>query len=265
MPDKTVYNIYISTNVGNIRQNNEDNFAVNSISRSLEKLNENLIGQAVPQPFMCAVFDGMGGEACGEAASEISAVIAGQLYEYLRKKPEKILSVMKEYVRFCNLEIQKELKKNNSTRGGTTFAMAYIYDDIVYTFSIGDSRIYLYSDGKLQQISKDHTLAMKKYYANIFTLEEALNSPDKHKLTDYLGVSQDRQISAECYPEFKLRNGDKLLLCSDGLYDMCSDKEIAEILAEAKDKKSLQLVKKAISNGGEDNITCIVIEREESV
>ena len=140
--------------------------------------------------------------------------------------------------------------------------MAYCCDGIIKTFSLGDSRIYLYSNNFLRQISNDHTLAVKKYLANIYTMEEAKASPDKHKLTAFLGLDEEhRNKKAEHYPDIKLEQDEKLVICTDGLYDMCSDDEILEMLKNNDENLTANLVNKALEKGGEDNVTCMIIER----
>ena len=140
-------------------------------------------------------------------------------------------------------------------------ALAYIRDGFVYGYSIGDSRIYWLHEGKLFRISKDHTLAMRKYEANIYTKEEAENSPDQHTLTLYLGIGDAEELTPEIYFPFRLFTGDKLLICSDGLYDMASAEEITQTLVSSTNPAN-DLVALALKNGGGDNVTCIVLQLE---
>ena len=99
---------------------------------------------------------------------------------------------------------------------------------------------------------------------NIFTKEEAEASPESHMLTLFLGMNNDdNNAGAEVYNPVTLNKNDKLLICSDGLYDMCSDKEIADILSVPNQPYTLQLVNAALDKGGIDNITCMVIEATE--
>jgi protein phosphatase len=101
----------------------------------------------------------------------------------------------------------------------------------VHSFSLGDSRIYFYREGIIAQITDDHTLANKKLKANLFTREEAENSPESHVLTKYLGMNcEENELFAERYRPFRLNPGEKLIICSDGLYDMCTNDEICDTL-----------------------------------
>ena len=143
--------------------------------------------------------------------------------------------------------------------------MVCIYNGVVYPFNVGDSRVYFYSeDGEFKQISVDQTLAMKKLMNNIYDEETAKNSPDSHKLTSFLGVDS-RGIGLKAVPStpFNMGNG-KIIICSDGLTDMCSDEEIKTVVFSSK-YPSKDLVAKALQNGGKDNVTCVVISRDESV
>lgn len=255
------YNIFISTNVGKVRTKNEDNFIVNSAIRPADKEKLNLRGLATPEPVLCGVFDGMGGESNGELASRLCAEEAQELFKSIQETVEFTDEFIDVFVANANLKVVSEIENTLKRRGGSTFAMVYIEDAVVSPYSLGDSRIYLYRDNQLLQISQDHTLAMKKYNANIYTLEEALASPDSHKLTSFIGVdTEDQGLVSAKYEKIHLMSNDKILICSDGLYDMCTNTEIAEIMAEDSDTISGDLVKAALRNGGVDNITCLVIE-----
>lgn len=258
------YNVYLSTNKGLVRSDNEDNYAINTVVRNLNDKEKNIRGLNGEQPLVCSVFDGMGGEAHGDLASKIAADCAVRLYKRLKNGTDSITKEIFSFVRESNDAIVTTIGSDDSSRGGSTFVSVVINRDIVYPFSLGDSRLYLYRNGTLTQITNDHTLAMKKYRANIYTLEEALSSSDSHKLTSFLGLDLgDGVLEPEVYTPFVLENNEKLLLCSDGLYDMCSDDEILQIMSSKSKTISLRLVDKAIENGGVDNVTCMVIERSE--
>lgn len=256
------YNVYVSTNVGKVRRENEDNFAVNTTIKSINSKNQNIRRKAISEPLMCSVFDGMGGESNGEEASEIAALVSVEFFKYIKKSGKFIEKCIDSFVGESSNEIIKAGNEKKVKRSGSTFAMAYCCDGIIKTFSLGDSRIYLYSNNFLRQISNDHTLAVKKYLANIYTMEEAKASPDKHKLTAFLGLDEEhRNKKAEHYPDIKLEQDEKLVICTDGLYDMCSDDEILEMLKNNDENLTANLVNKALEKGGEDNVTCMIIER----
>ena len=257
MPNMT-FDISISTHSGLVREVNEDSFSLNGYRRRREKSALTSREQMTGGAFMLEVCDGMGGEACGDLAAETAAVYSAALFEKLNTLPaERLEGAVNEYVAEVNGEICRLLGNSGSHRGGTTFALVYIRGGVAYPFSLGDSRIYLCAGGNIDQISFDHTLAMRKYMANIYTLEEAENSPDSHKLTLFLGVDVDgRGLTAQTYEPIQLEHGMKLLLCSDGLYDMCPLEEIARIMSGETLGCAKQLVKSALAHGGIDNITC---------
>jgi len=255
------YNLYVSTDVGKVREKNEDNFLLNKVVRELKQSKVNVRRLGKEGPIVCAVFDGMGGEALGEIASKICADEAIELYEQAKENEQLKASQIDDYVQKANNKIVKMIENSRARRGGCTLAMVYIDDGVVYAYSLGDSRIYLYRNKELIQISEDHTLAMKKYKANIYTKEEAENSPDSHKLTSFVGVDVEEQgLKVQRYSSFKLDGDDKILICSDGLYDMCDEREILELISGESSTISYDLVKAALRNGGMDNVTCLVIE-----
>lgn len=260
------YDVHLSTHPGKVRSGNEDNFAINTVYRRLEDEKKNLQGNRLKEPLVCAVFDGMGGEANGELASKLCAEVSALVYyDLVKRRGINIDEPVSRFVEKSNRAIVDMLESTHSKRGGSTFVMTVLDNGVVYPYSLGDSRIYLYRDHHLRQLSNDQTLAMKKLRANIITEEEALVSPDRHKLTSFLGVDVDGEgLEPQIYQPFVLDPGDKLLLCSDGLYDMCSDREIAKLMEKAPNEACLALVDAALENGGADNITCLLVTCSES-
>lgn len=257
------YRVYLTTHRGMMRSNNEDNFTVNNLSKKLEYKNTDFT-EVFEAPLLAAVFDGMGGESKGEYASYISSKAAKRLYFSLRELPDvPIDALAAEFVQRANDEIRTFLEEHHCNTGGSTMVAAVFKNEIIYPFSIGDSRIYLYRNAQLTQISKDQTLAMKKVEANIYTPEEAEKSLDSHKLTAFLGVDYYRKgLAAQYYEPILMQKSDKLLLCSDGLYDELSAGEIRNIIRNHPDNPTMELVKAALQSGGSDNVTCVLIERE---
>lgn len=257
------YRVYVTTHRGMARLNNEDNFTVNNISKRLESRNTDF-SDVYDAPLLAAVFDGMGGESKGEYASYISSKAAKSLYFSMKATPDAPIDALAAaFVQRANDEIRAFLEDNNCSTGGSTMVAGIFKNEIIYPFSIGDSRIYLYRNEQLTQISKDQTLAMKKVEANIYTPEEAERSPDSHRLTAFLGVDYNRQgLAAQYYEPIVMQKSDKLLLCSDGLYDELSAGDIRDIIRNHPDNPTMALVKAALQSGGSDNVTCVLIERE---
>ena len=237
------------TDVGRKRANNEDNFVV------LKK------GGAV----FLAVFDGMGGMEKGEVASSIAAQTANEMFESEADFPHPeafIVSVLKK----ANEKIFQYAEAHNlSGKMGTTAAAAFIKNGfikngVLSAGNVGDSRVYLLKDGKLLQITHDHTLVAYQLENGLISEKEARESTQKNVLTRALGVKAD--VEVETYPEVALNEKDKVLLCSDGLYNMVSEKTIESVLKSnlSTEEKARALIDRANRNGGEDNITVIIAE-----
>ncbi len=257
------FNVYVTSHKGRVRENNEDNFALNTISKKLEY--ENVSFQTeMSQPFLAAVFDGMGGEENGEYASLIAAAEAKNLYKKICSYSDcKYEALADNYVTRANNKIREFIEERRGNSGGSTVAAVIVKDGTVHPFSLGDSRIYLMSEGSFRQISHDHTLAQRKYEQNIYTLEEARQSYDSHKLTWFLGADHSKHgICAENYAPLRLNSGEALLLCSDGLYDELTCAEIERVMRENPGNPAFELVKAALKNGGGDNVTCVVVNKK---
>ncbi len=252
--------VSVSTSVGCVRERNEDNFYADEFGMRLEE-EDAFTGELD----MCcrrifAVCDGMGGEDFGDDASEISAGVIEFYKAQLREaKQEELHGVVNEYAIKANNEIWEMVRRQQGFQSGSTLAMAIIDDEKVNIFNIGDSRIYFYKDKKLKQITEDQTLAMKKFKENIYTEEQAKNSPDCHRITNFLGIDErglgPQAVHTGTYPTDTMT----ILICSDGLTDMCCDEEIADILSEKIENPADALVDQALENGGVDNVTCVVI------
>lgn len=256
------YRVDVATHYGKEREENEDNFSLNGRMRNKDE-DICAFSEFLPSPLLLNVCDGMGGEQDGQLASAIAADSSKKLLDVLPNTAEdNITDMVNSYVQDANNRICEMLKNNYHSRGGSTFAMAYFRDNMVYPFSLGDSRIYKFFDGSLEQVTSDHTVAMNKYRMNIYTLEEAEASADSHKLTLFLGVDvRGNGLKAETYPAFEWKKGMTLVICSDGLYDMCSKAEISSILESEQDNYASALLDMAMNNGGIDNITCMVVKR----
>ncbi|MDE5619906.1 MAG: protein phosphatase 2C domain-containing protein [Ruminococcus sp.] len=258
--------VCVSSDVGKVRENNEDNFYCEHIGYRQEKNFNFMKSLNRVSRGIFAVCDGMGGEAYGEEASKIAVETLEEMSREIKSAlSEKLHDTVNNYADEANGRICEMVEEKRCKRSGSTLAMVCIVGEYAYAFNIGDSRVYFFSDGKIKQITEDQTLAMRKLKANIYTEEEARNSPDSHKITSFLGVD-DRRIGLHSlqYPPFEFGDG-KILICSDGLTDMCSDDEIAEILSSDSENYAEVLVKKALDNGGQDNVTCIVIQKNDEV
>ncbi len=230
------------THVGLVRENNEDALLVR-------------------EPYLFAVADGMGGYAAGEVASR-STIKAFETATYsLRHEQgeQNIFDVLQEAFAKANMHVLKMAASNDKFNGmGTTLTALYLPDEATaFCCHIGDSRLYLYRDGKLQQITRDHTYVADLQAKGEITEEEALIHPKRHMLMQAMGVEEHIQIDNI---RFALQSGDRLLMCSDGLSDMLRDKEIAAVLNDADlEHTADELLEHALNNGGRDNVSFILL------
>lgn len=254
---KSSFEINAITNMGKVRKNNEDNFFVNDFFLSYAQANSGAIYQKeIDIPFVAGISDGMGGESFGEEAAFITSSNFYKCFEKFRKP------LCNDDIKLCIKEVN-QIICNQKPKSGATLAMIYTYDKKITAVSIGDSRIYLYSKGKLKQISKDHTLAQMQVDAGLITQKQAKESNLCHGLTQFLGIPSD-EMSLD--PDFNVLDGldseDIVLICSDGLTDMVDDGRIEAILSEniSVKNKTEKLIKAALDNGGKDNVTVITIK-----
>lgn len=207
-----------------------------------------------------AVADGMGGHVGGEVAARIAV-------EALQSAFSRQASVagLRQAVVEANAAVWQRSQAQDELRGmGTTLTAAALVAqddgrDVIALANVGDSRAYVYSHGRLTQVTADHSLAEEKVRHGELTEAQAAVHPHRHILTRALGVSPDVDVDLW---ELHLQSGDRILLCSDGLTNEVSTEEITEILsAEAEPSEAARaLVRMANENGGNDNITVVVID-----
>ena len=253
-------NSVAASNVGNVRNDNEDNFFING-----KTLDISIKGTAIVEDKsdggLYAVCDGMGGEASGEIAS---AIAVNTLHEYYLKtlaQKSSFNEVVSLYSDEANARMCAEILENDGKRMGTTFAVLYIENNIAYIYNIGDSRVYLLRDSKLKQLSQDHTQIRRFLEMGILTAEKARTHPERHKLTQHLGIFPEEMVIEPFVAKpVNIKDGDIFLLCSDGLTDMLDDKEIEDIMEQMKNPHEIaeKLVEAALTNGGKDNVTVII-------
>ena len=233
------------THVGMVRNNNEDSLLVR-------------------EPFLFAVADGMGGYSAGEVASrETLRAFEAATHDLRHQKDCDVVEVLLDAFAKANKHTFVLAQKNSAYKGmGTTLTALYLPgDNTAYAAHVGDSRLYLYRNNTLSQITKDHSYVADLLAQGKITSSEAFNHPKKNMLLQALGVEEE--IRTDIF-HFALEKGDILLLCSDGLSDMLRDMEIAHIL-EASDfeNAATALLEQSLDNGGKDNISLIMIAVEE--
>lgn len=248
------YQAVAVTDTGNSRLHNED--AVRFIRPADARTRQNM-------GYLAIVADGMGGHASGEVASSIAIETISDLYYNSHRKPLKALRIAGEK---ANEEIWELASHDKKLRGmGTTCTAAAIIGDKIYLLHIGDSRAYLYKKGRAIQLTEDHTYVQQLLNAGEITPFEARNHPDGNILTKSLGTAKKRACDIFVSDQ-KFEEGDKLLLCSDGLYECFSTQELAGFLAgENLGQISQKLSASVLDRGAHDNFTILLVEARNEV
>ena len=257
--------LFARTDVGQVREHNEDNFLVADLSRRsrglLEANRATVIG---PQGAVFAVCDGMGGAAAGEIASQLAVdIIYERLVDGLGERPVKRDDLARRLVRAveaAGLRIFHEAKADRSRRGmGTTVTAAALVDEMLFFAQVGDSRGYVLRNDTLTQLTRDQSLVNQLIEAGQLTEEEAETFEHNNIILQALGTSDTVQVDLT-YAE--LRRGDILLLCSDGLSGMVRFEDIRETLRSGAEPLDIckALTEKANQAGGHDNITVIIVQ-----
>lgn len=255
----------VCSDVGRRRTNNEDNYwMIDVFNEDMEDHREEgiVVHPKRNEWFGYGVFDGMGGGADGEVAAHISS----QLFEeYVRENPMKNKTDAEKTARFCfqeaNRRIVEQQERSNGMLG-TTGTVVLTNGNYFKVFHMGDSRAYLFRNGVLGQITHDQTLAEMKLAAGLYAREDKEEIRDRHKLVSYIGCEEESEaIVPDESIWVRVADGDRILLCSDGLYDMCTDLEISVILgAGLSTQETLSgLVERALENGGVDNVTSLLL------
>ena len=223
------------TDIGCLRDHNEDSLVVT--------------------PPLFAVADGMGGHAAGEVASEIAVNV---LAERAPAHPDS--EALGRAVEEANRAVIRAAHEGRGREGmGTTMTAAMLEGERLIIAQVGDSRAYLLHQGKLQQLTRDHSLMADMIEAGQLTPEEARTHPQRSVITRALG--SDAHLHPDIY-EINVETGDRLLICSDGLSGMIFDDQIENTLRRVQDPQrcASQLVNEAIAAGGHDNVTVIVAD-----
>ncbi len=236
--------------MGLVRENNEDALLIH-------------------QPQLFAVADGMGGCVAGEVASR-GAIKAFEVavFELLQEQRRDMEQILREAMLRANEHICRMAQQNRDFSGmGTTLTAVFLASDrTAYVCHMGDSRLYLFRNQVLSQVTHDHSYVAGLVEQGKITDQEAFNHPQRHMLLQAVGMEEAGE--AEII-HFALEADDILLLCSDGLTDMIKHQEIEAILkAAAPEQAADNLLEQALANGGLDNISLILLakdtEKEES-
>ena len=260
------------SHTGHVRSNNEDHFLVTRLGRTLETMITSLPEGDAPKRaeevnYLMMVADGMGGHAAGEVASRmaLSAIvsIALDIPDWILKLDEERKYEIEQRTRARIREVAAMLVKEGAqdpalSGMGTTLTAARSLGRDLQITHVGDSRAYLFRAGVLHRLTRDHTYAQLLVDIGRLPSTDAADPRHRHILTNALGGS-DSNVKIDI-DLMTLEDGDRILLCSDGLTEMVNDSAIASILVEARGAHQAceALVQRALDNGGRDNITVIV-------
>lgn len=231
------------TDTGRKRDSNQDNIF----------LSNEPIG---PLPNLYIVADGMGGHAAGDFASRYAINIVTDFVK--NSTIRNPISLLKRAMVYASSEVYKEAEKDSKKLGmGTTMVACVIEDGKLYVGNIGDSRLYLIND-EIRQITMDHSLVEELIRSGQLDRNKGRNHPEKNIITRAMG-SRD-----EAMPDFfevDVKEGDRILMCSDGLSNMVENDELRDIVMETEDEaKTVEaLIGRANYYGGNDNISAVVI------
>ena len=261
-----------ATHPGHVRTNNEDHFYVSKATRALHTMMTSLPTGDVPERaddvnYVMVVADGMGGHVAGEVASRlaISALVglALDIPDWIFWADAETVPEMQRRARRAVEQVGSLLidrgRQDASLQGmGSTLTSARSCGRDLLIVHVGDSRAYLFRAGTLERLTRDHTYAQMLVDAGHLSAEDAALSRFRHVLVNALGGSAD-QVAVDI-DLLRLEDGDRLLLCTDGLTDGVDDETIAGILAGGRPSSDVcsQLVQLALDGGGRDNVTAIV-------
>lgn len=253
------------TDTGRMREHNEDRFLIADLTdrdvSGSSTLGEGNVGE---RGSLFIVADGMGGAAAGERASEMATqTIHSCLSRFWSSETERTLERfadrLKQAVEIANDHIHAYAWSHPELRGmGTTATAAGVLGDDLCLAHVGDSRAYLVRDKQAHQLTKDHSLVQRLIDSGELTEQEAMQSKRRHIILQALGPEQSVKVDVSC---LRVRSGDTLVLCSDGLSSVVRPAEITDIvvtepgLAAACDK----LIFLANERGGRDNVTVILV------
>jgi serine/threonine protein phosphatase PrpC len=236
------------TDVGRKRDRNQDN-VTHFIPTDTNVLDE--------KGALFVVCDGMGGHAAGEVAAEMGVNTIRETY-YASRTPDTI-NALAAAIETANDAIYNHAREHPELTGmGTTCVTAAVVDGRAFVVNIGDSRAYLVRDGQMRQITRDHSWVAEQVRVGLLTEEQARSHSHRNVITRSLGTQPN--VTADLFVE-TLQNGDRLLLCSDGLHGYVEGDEIEREMVEHKDpdRAAQRLVDMANENGGPDNITALIV------
>lgn len=229
-----------STDIGKIKENNEDNLlTISNDSISL-----------------FAVADGMGGHDFGEEASLIAITFIKNNYQDMLSNKNIKDEIYNMFLAINNLIFKTGISKNSLNGMGTTLTLAVIISNELYIGHVGDSRCYIINE-KIKQLTKDHSYVEQLIDKGMITKAQAKTHPKKNIITRALGTMKNIEVDLM---DYQIKDNDIIMLCTDGLSNLLEDNELKEIIetTELLENANKKMVKLANDRGGFDNITVII-------
>jgi protein phosphatase len=262
---------YGLTDTGRVRPRNEDQFLTAVVTKALQvqqtSLPRSRMHYSNERGYLFVVADGMGGHQAGDQASALAVdwieefvLNTFKWFLHFRGAEEQnLLSDFHAALQEADAKIVEEARRRPEWWGmGTTLTMAYSINRDLFVAHVGDSRCYLFRAGELDQLTHDHTLVQEMVRRGVLKPEEGTHHRLRHVITNVLG-STEPGVMPEVH-KAQLDPGDVMLLCTDGLTEMVSDDEIADVLGEETEPRRAceTLVGLANERGGKDNVTVVV-------
>lgn len=269
-----IADVFGATDPGRVRENNQDQFLLASLERSLLIEGSSLSAEDgtrlvdTPQARIMIVADGIGGHGGGEVASAVTIdAMAHYCFEampWVQRRGEvsndELAAGLQQAVMKAQARVRRVAKRKALDADlGTTLTMAYVTWPELLLIHVGDSRAYLLRDDTLFRLTVDHTLAQQMVDEHMMTPQQAQHSPLSHVLVNAVGGKSDA-INVELR-QLALQLEDQLLLCTDGLYDMVEDDAIAAVLRRTDRPVAevvTELIAAANAAGGSDNVTAVL-------
>ena len=249
MKVRTGIEVSSQSDIGCLRQNNEDSFGYWEPEDDRQFLRKGRLA---------VVADGMGGYEGGQEASRLAVETLMAVYrDFSGDDPQAALV---EALQAAHEQIRQYSFAHPELRGmGTTCTAAAIVQDALYYVHVGDTRLYLIRDGQITRVTRDHSYVGRLVESGMISAEEAENHPQRNILTAALGTNPELIMDSPAQPE-PLRPDDVLLICSDGLWGQVRDSEILDAVEnKSAEQAGRQLIELARERGGPDNITVEVL------